>query len=62
MSDETKKMVDAAINKDGAAFKSEFETVISQKVADALQTQKQDIAMNTFGNIRVPTDDKQGEK
>ena len=55
MSDETKKMIDAASNKDGAVFKAEFEAAISQKIGAALATQRQEIAQNTFGNIRVPT-------
>lgn len=57
MSDETKKMIDAASHKDGAAFKAEFEAAISQKVGAALSTQRQEIAKNTFGNIRVPAQD-----
>ncbi len=55
MSDETKNMIDAATNTDGAAFKAAFDTAINQKVGDALQTQRQHIAQNVFGNIRVPT-------
>jgi len=55
MSDETQNMINAAANNDGAAFKAEFETAINQKVGDILQAQRQDIAQNIFGNIRVPT-------
>ncbi len=55
MSNETKNMIDAATNNDGAAFKAAFETAINQKVGDTLQVQRQDIAQNIFGNIRVPT-------
>lgn len=55
MSNETENMIDAAKNADGAAFKASFEAAISQKVGDALQTQRQDVAKNVFGNIRVPT-------
>ena len=54
MSDETKNMIDAATNNDGTAFKAAFEAAINQKVGDTLQVQRQDIAQNIFGNIRVP--------
>lgn len=57
MSNEVKDMIAAAANKDGSAFKAKFDAVISQKVGAALQTQRQDIAKNTFGNIRVPTEE-----
>ena len=62
MSDETKNMIDAAANNDGAAFKAEFETAINQKVGDILQAQRQDIAQNIFGNIRVPTEEVTEDK
>lgn len=55
MSDETKNMIDAATNNDGTAFKASFDAAINQKVGDTLQAQRQDIAQNIFGNIRVPT-------
>jgi len=55
MSDETKNMIDAATNKDGAAFKAAFDTAINNRVGENLQAQRQDIAQNIFGNIRVPT-------
>lgn len=55
MSDEVKDMIAAAANKDGAAFKAKFDAAISQKVGETLQTQRQDIAKNTFGNVRVPS-------
>ncbi len=55
MSNETQNMINAATNNDGAAFKASFEAVINQKVGDILQVQRQDIAQNIFGNIRVPT-------
>ncbi len=55
MSNETKNMIDAATDTDGAAFKAAFDTAINQKVGDVLQAQRQDIAQNIFGNIRVPT-------
>ncbi len=58
MSDEVKDMIGAAKNRDGAAFKAAFDAVINQKVGSALSTQRQDIAKNTFGNIRVPTQEK----
>jgi len=60
MSDETKNMIDAATNKDGAAFKAEFDAVIQQKVGDALQTQRKEVAKNVFGNIRVPAEGDKG--
>ncbi len=56
MSDETKNMIDAATNQDGAAFKAAFDTAINNRVGENLQTQRQDIAKNIFGNIRVPTE------
>ena len=55
MSDKTKNMIDAATNQDGAAFKAEFDAAIAQRVGETLHTQRQDIAKNIFGNIRVPT-------
>ena len=61
MSDETQNMINAAANNDGAAFKAEFETAINQKVGDILQVQRQDIAQNIFGNIRVPTEEAVSE-
>lgn len=57
MSDEAKKIVDAAKNRDGAAFKASFEAGVSQKIGDALQTQRQEVAKNVFGNIRVPANE-----
>ena len=54
MSDETNNMIDAATNNDGAAFKAAFETAINNKVGETLDVQRQDIAQNVFGNIRVP--------
>ncbi len=60
MSNETQNMIDAATNKDGAAFKEAFDTLIQQKVGENLQTQRQDIALNIFGNIRVPTSEAIG--
>ncbi len=57
MSNEAEKMIDAAKNSDGAAFKASFEAGIAQKMGDALTTQRQDIAQNIFGNIRVPTEE-----
>ncbi len=53
MSDEVNDLIAAAANKDGAQFKASFDAVIANKVGAALQTQRQDIAKNTFGNIRV---------
>ncbi len=58
MSNEAKKMIDAAKNSDGAAFKASFEAGIAQKMGDALTTQRQDVALNIFGNIRVPTEEE----
>ncbi len=55
MSNETQNMIDAAKSTDGAAFKASFEAAISQKIGDALQTKRQDVAKNVFGNVRVPT-------
>lgn len=60
MSDETKNMIDAATNQDGAAFKAEFDAAIAQRVGKTLHTQRQDIAKNIFGNIRVPTQTNEG--
>lgn len=60
MSDETKNMIDAATNKDGAAFKAGFDAVIQQKVGDALESQRVEVAKNVFGNIRVPSDVDKG--
>ncbi len=57
MSDETKNMIDAATNQDGAAFKAAFDTAINNRVGENLQMQRQDIAQNIFGNIRVPTNE-----
>ena len=62
MSDEAKKMIDAAKNSDGAAFKASFEAGIAQKMGDALATQRQDVAQNVFGNIRVPTQTNEGSE
>ena len=62
MSNETKNMIDAATNNDGTAFKAAFETAINQKVGDTLQAQRQDIAQNIFGNIRVPTEEAVSEE
>ncbi len=56
MSNEVKDMIAAAANKDGAQFKANFDAAIANKVAGALQTQRQEIAKNTFGNIRVPSE------
>ena len=61
MSDETKNMIDAATNNDGTAFKASFDAAINQKVGDTLQVQRQDIAQNIFGNIRVPTEEAVSE-
>ncbi len=60
MTDKAKNMIDAATNKDGAAFKAEFDAVIQQKVGDALQVQRVEVAKNVFGNIRVPADIDKG--
>ncbi len=60
MSDKTKNMIDAATNKDGAAFKAGFDAVIQQKVGDALEAQRVEVAKNVFGNIRVPTEVDKG--
>lgn len=57
MSNEVKDMIAAAANKDGAQFKANFDAAIASKVAKSLQTQRQDIAKNTFGNIRVATNE-----
>lgn len=57
MSNETKNMIDAATNTDGAAFKDAFDTAINEKVGDSLDVQRQDIAQNIFGNVRVPTEE-----
>ncbi len=62
MSDETKNMIDAAANNDGAAFKAGFEAVINQKVGDALDVQRRDIAQNVFGNVRIPTQTNEGSE
>ncbi len=56
MSNETQNMINAATNKDGAAFKAAFDTVIQQKVGDTLEAQRVEVAKNVFGNIRVPSD------
>ncbi len=56
MSDEVKDMIAAAANKDGAQFKATFDAAIANKVGETLQTQRQEIAKNTFGNIRVPSE------
>ncbi len=56
MSDEVKNMIAAAANKDGAQFKATFDAAIANKVGAALHTQRQEIAKNTFGNIRVPSE------
>ena len=61
MSDEVKDMIAAAAAKDGAAFKAAFDAALSHKVGSALHTQKQEIAKNTFGNVRVPQAEPQGE-
>ncbi len=53
MSNEVKDMIDAAANKDGAQFKAKFDAAIATKVGETLQIQRQEIAKNTFGNIRV---------
>ncbi len=57
MSNEVKDMIAAAANKDGAQFKANFDAAIANKVAGALQTQRQEIAKNTFGNIRVASNE-----
>lgn len=62
MTDKTKNMIDAATNNDGAAFKAAFDAAINQKIGDALHTQRQDIATNIFGNIRVPTHEVKNDK
>lgn len=46
------KMVDAAKNKDGAAFQSAFRTVMADKVTAALDAARQEIAQNTFGGLK----------
>lgn len=57
MSDEAKNMIDAAKNADGAAFKASFEAGVARKMGDALQKQRVEVAKNTFGNIKVPTEE-----
>ncbi len=54
MGNETNNMIEAATNNDGAAFKVAFDAAINQKIGDSLDVQRQDIAQNVFGNIRVP--------
>lgn len=49
---EVAKIVDAAANKDGAAFKSAFDAAITTKLGAALDTTRKDIAQNTFGGIK----------
>ncbi len=56
MSEEVKDMIAAAASKDGAQFKAKFDAAIANKVGETLQTQRQEIAKNTFGNIRVPSE------
>lgn len=62
MSDETQNMIDAATNKDGAAFKAAFDEAINQKVGDNLDVQRRDIAQNVFGNVRVPTQNEESNE
>jgi hypothetical protein len=46
------KMIDAAANKDGAAFQSSFNSAIASKVSDAIDAARKDVAQNTFGGIK----------
>ena len=57
MSNEAQNMINAAKNADGAAFKASFEAGVARKMGDALQKQRVEVAKNTFGNIKVPTEE-----
>lgn len=45
-------MLNAAKSKDGAGFKVAFDKTMTQKVGNALQQTRQEIAKNTFGGIK----------
>jgi len=62
MNNKTKNMIDAATNKDGAAFKAAFDTLIQQKVGDTLEAQRVEVAKNVFGNIRVPATEQASDE
>jgi hypothetical protein len=54
---ETTEIVDAVLNQDAEAFKSAFDNVLAQKVADALEVRKIEIASNLVAKDELPAEE-----